>query len=75
MAQRFVSPEIALPLLRRGGYAYHISPGSSKATDYILKNFRNKEICDLTEVHLVPPTYNYIGSNYNGSFVEIAKQR
>lgn len=58
--------------MKQGGYAYHAHP--YLAYDFIEKNMKNREICELTEVHLLLPTHTYFATNYNSSFVELTRR-
>lgn len=57
--------------MKKGGFAYHTNPALTYP--YIRETFENKEICELSEVHLVKPTHTMITLPYNSSFVELTK--
>lgn len=58
--------------MKKGGYAYHTY--QYLVYEFIDRTFNNREVCELTEVHLLLPTFTYFGTNYNGSFVELSKR-
>lgn len=64
--------EKGFELMKKGDYAYHAHPFI--AYDYIEKHLSNREICEMTEVHLLSPTHTYFATNYNGSFVELSRR-
>ena len=68
---RFISPEKGMQLVKKGGFAYHTHP--EVGYPYVNRLFDNREICELTEVHLAKPTFRSIAVPYNSSFVEISK--
>ena len=67
----FKDPQNGILLVKNGHYAYHAEPDI--AYPYIERYFNNKEICDLTEVHLLRPTYLMYTMPYNSSYAEITK--
>ena len=64
-------PEQALPLVLRGGFAYHTLP--EVAYPYVERFFNNRKICELTEVHLVRPVQLSFFVHLNSSFTEMMK--
>lgn len=69
--EKFMVPEKALPLVAKGGFAYHTHP--DVGYPYIGRFYENREICELTEVHLARPTLSAFAVNYNSTFVEILR--
>lgn len=68
---RFMHPDFAMKLVKRGGFAYHTHP--DVAYPFVDLSFDNREICELTEVHLVRPTLSTFAVNYNSTIVELAR--
>lgn len=64
-----MDPEKAMKLVQNGGFAYHTHPDVSYPI--INKYFSNREICELTEVHLARPTQAGFAVKYNSTFVEM----
>ena len=61
--------EKGLELVKRGGYAFHVI--AFDAYPIIDRKFSNKEVCELTEVHLARPHFEAIGVSKNFTFTEI----
>ncbi|KAJ8664942.1 hypothetical protein QAD02_006604 [Eretmocerus hayati] len=70
-SQRFIEPSDGLRLVQEGGFAYHMHPYDGYP--FIARNFGNREICELTEVHLRRKVRTAFGINRNISFGEILK--
>lgn len=64
-------PKEGIRKVLNGELAYHTDP--NVGYPLIEKLFGNQEICELTEVHLVPPTEFCFYVSKNGSFFEISK--
>ena len=60
-----------MPLVRKGAYAYNTYP--DVAYPFILKDWTDREICEITEVHLIRPTVWGIGVSRNSSIIELTK--
>lgn len=69
--KKFMYPEEAVPLIKKGGFAYHTHPDISYPL--ISKTFSFREICELMEVHVKRPAFATIAVTYNSTFVEITK--
>ncbi|XP_043464553.1 uncharacterized protein LOC122499990 [Leptopilina heterotoma] len=69
--QRYLLPREGINLVQQGKIAYHTDP--IVGYPLIGKLFDNQEICELTEVHLVPPTEFCFFVSRNGTFFEISK--
>lgn len=69
--ERFMPPEQGMELVRKGGFAYHLHP--EVGYPYVNKKFDNREICELTEIHLARPTFRSMAVSYNSSFHEISR--
>lgn len=70
-SQKFLPPQEGMERVKKGGFAYHtvLEIGYS----YVGRHFSEREICELTEVHLVRPTLLSMCVNSNSSFVEMLK--
>ncbi|KAJ8664939.1 hypothetical protein QAD02_006601 [Eretmocerus hayati] len=68
---KYMLPEIAVELIREGGFAYHAHP--EVAYPYIDKSFSNREICELMEVHVINPTLTSFAVPLNSSMGEILR--
>lgn len=66
-----MEPELALDLVRKGGFTYHVHP--DVAYKIIERIFDNKEICELNEVHLAKPVNSMFGVNNNCTFAELVR--
>lgn len=66
-----MDPEKAMQLVRKGGFAYHAHPDVSYP--FINRYYENREICELTEVHLTRPTHSTFAVNLNSTFSEMLK--
>lgn len=66
-----MSPETAMQLVRDGGFAYHTHP--DVAYPIIDRFYTNREICELTEVHLARPTRSTFALALNSTIVEIVR--
>ncbi|XP_051157048.1 glutamate receptor ionotropic, kainate 1-like [Leptopilina boulardi] len=70
-AKRYLLPSEGIRQVLDGKIAYHTDP--IVGYPLIGKLFNNQQICELTEVHLVPPTEFCFFVSRNGSFFEISK--
>ncbi|XP_058794788.1 ionotropic receptor 75a-like [Phymastichus coffea] len=70
-SKRFMDPEIGVPLVRKGSFAYHAHPEA--IYPLIDKLFNNREICELTEVHLARKAFTMFAVNNNCTFTEIMR--
>lgn len=68
---QYTEPEKAMEFVRKGGFAYHTHP--EVGYQFINRYFTNREICELTEIHLLRPTSNCFAVNPNNTFIEILK--
>lgn len=66
-----MDPEIGVPLVRKGGFAYHAHPEA--VYPLIDKLYDNHEICELTEVNLARPAYTMFAVTNNCTFTEIMR--
>ena len=67
--KKYLPLEEGLDLVKKGGYAFHVIPFD--AYPYIEKKFSNKEVCELTEIHLTRLHFEAIGVSKNCSFLEM----
>ncbi|KAJ8664943.1 hypothetical protein QAD02_006605 [Eretmocerus hayati] len=70
-SERFLEPSQGLSLVQQGGFAYHMHPYDGYP--FIARNFGDREICELTEVHLKKEVRTAFGVNRNTSLEEIMK--
>ena len=70
-SQRYMEPEIAMLLVKKGGFAYHAHPDVSYP--FIEKLFDNREICELNEVHLARPFRTAFALTFNSTIVELVR--
>ncbi|XP_014234925.2 uncharacterized protein LOC106657764 [Trichogramma pretiosum] len=68
---RFMEPDKAVRLVQDGSLAYHAHPET--VYPYVDKLFENREICELTEVHLQKKTLSTFAVGKNCSFTEMIK--
>lgn len=70
-AQRFMEPEVGMQLVQKGQFAYHVHPD----TGYVLieKMYDNREICELTEVHLANRLKTLFGVTNNSTIEELMR--
>lgn len=66
-----MEPEQAIPLIQQGKFAYNVLPDT--AYDLISHTFTNRQLCELTEVHLIKPTFSTFAVTFNSSFIEIMR--
>lgn len=66
-----MDPVKAMQLVRKGGFAYHMHP--EVGYPLIGRFYENREICELTEVHLARPTWSTFAVNFNSTFAEMIK--
>lgn len=64
-------PEKAMQLVQTGQYAYHAHP--EIAYPYVDRYYDHREICELTEVHLVRPTRSTFALTFNSTIVEVVR--
>lgn len=64
-------PDRGIALVKQGGFAYHSHP--DVAYPYVNRYYDNREICELTEVHLGRVTYRSIAITYNSTYTEMSK--
>ncbi|XP_058794990.1 uncharacterized protein LOC131666379 [Phymastichus coffea] len=69
--QRFMDPESAMRFVKEGGFAYHTHP--DVAYPIVDRFYSNREICELTEVHLARPTRSTFAVALNSTIVEIVR--
>ena len=70
-SKRLLSFNDGIRLVQKGGFAYHTQP--DPAYSYIGKNFDNREICELTEVHLARYRLLAMWVSKNCTFVEMLR--
>lgn len=66
-----MDPEKSMLLVKKGDLAYHTHPDIGY--QYVNLYFNNREICELTEVHLVRPTVNSFFVHPNSTIDEMLK--
>jgi hypothetical protein len=70
-AQRFMVPEKAMQLVQKGGFAYHTHP--EVAYPIVNRYWDNREICEMTEVHLGHPILTTFALKPNSSFIDMMR--
>lgn len=70
-SSRYVDPEIGLASVAEGGYAYHTTP--EVAYPYAESHWDDNAICDITEVHVIPPRILTFFERADSPFNEILK--
>ena len=66
-----MEPEVAMMLVKKGGFAYHAHPDVSYP--FIEKLYDNREICELKEVHVARPTHTAFAVTFNSTIVEMTR--
>lgn len=64
-----MEPTEAMSMVKKGDFAYHTHP----EVGYFLvsRYYNNREICELTEVHLLRPTFVGFAVDINCTFTEL----
>lgn len=71
--EQFTEPEKAMQLVQKGGFAYHTHP--EVGYPLISQYYNNREICELTEVHLSRPNFAAFAVDVNSTFDVAVKIR
>ncbi|KAL7300327.1 hypothetical protein TKK_0006954 [Trichogramma kaykai] len=69
--KKFMYPEDAIPLVKKGELAYHTQP--DVGYPIIDKTFNFREIGELMEVHIAQPMFRTLAASNNCTFLEIIK--
>lgn len=68
---QYTDPEKSMEYVRKGDFAYHTYP--DVGYQYVNQHFSNREICELTEIHLIRPNKCTFGVSPNNTFAEILR--
>lgn len=68
-SDQFTDPEKSILRVKEGGYAYHSVP--DVGYQYINRYFTDREVCELTEIHLLKPLINSFAVHPNSTFIEM----
>lgn len=66
-----MEPTKGIELVKKGGFAYHTLP--DVGYPIVSRKFNNREICELTEVHILRPQLCAFAINHNSTFTEFAR--
>ena len=60
-----------MELVKKGGFAYHTQPETAYL--FAAKHFDNRQICEMTEVHLARPHLVSMFVSKNNTFIEMLR--
>lgn len=66
-----MDPTKGMEMVKKGSFAYHTHPGN--CYPLVSRYYNRREICELTEVHVLPAQLCAFAISKNSTFTELAR--